>query len=109
MVRLYGRAPRGRRLQACAPFGDWMTATSVGALRCDQITAPCVFRRADERPSRAYVQRLQGLLTDIEGMIESPPIAPNMAGAAGSRTIICLSRANAVRRALSDPRWACRQ
>ena len=43
MVRLYGRAPRGRRLNACAPFGHWMTTTFVGALRCDQITAPCVF------------------------------------------------------------------
>jgi transposase len=43
MVRLYGRAPRGRRLKASAPFGHWMTTTFVGALRCDQITAPCVF------------------------------------------------------------------
>jgi transposase len=43
MVRLYGRAPRGRRLKAAAPFGHWMTTTFVGALRCDQITAPCVF------------------------------------------------------------------
>ncbi len=43
MVRLYGRAPRGRRLNASAPFGHWMTTTFVGALRCDQITAPCVF------------------------------------------------------------------
>ena len=43
MVRLYGRAPRGRRLKASAPFGHWMTTTFVGTLRCDQITAPCVF------------------------------------------------------------------
>jgi DDE superfamily endonuclease len=43
MVRLYGRAPRGRRLKAAAPFGHWMTTTFVGASRCDQIAAPCVF------------------------------------------------------------------
>ena len=43
MVRLYGRAPRGSRLVASASFGHWMTTTFVGALRCDQIAAPCVF------------------------------------------------------------------
>jgi transposase len=43
MLRLYGRAPRGRRLNACAPFGHWMTTTFVGALRHNAITAPCVF------------------------------------------------------------------
>ena len=43
MVRLYGRAPRGRRLKASAPHGHWMTTTFVGALRHDAIAAPCVF------------------------------------------------------------------
>jgi transposase len=43
MVRLYGRAPRGRRLKASAPHGHWMTTTFVGALRCDTIAAPCMF------------------------------------------------------------------
>jgi transposase len=43
MARLYGRAPRGRRLVASAPHGHWMTTTFVAALRCDAITAPCVF------------------------------------------------------------------
>jgi hypothetical protein len=43
MVRLYGRAPRGRRLNAAAPFGHWMTTTFVAALRCDAIAVPCVF------------------------------------------------------------------
>ncbi len=33
MVRLHGRAPRGCRLNASAPFGHWMTTTFVGALR----------------------------------------------------------------------------
>lgn len=43
MVRLYGRAPRGQRLKACAPHGHWMITTFVAALRHDEITAPCVF------------------------------------------------------------------
>jgi transposase len=58
MVRLYGRAPRGRRLKASAPFGHWMTTTFVGALRCDQITAPCVFDGPMNGPCfLAYVEQ----------------------------------------------------
>ncbi len=57
MVRLYGRAPRGRRLKASAPFGHWMTTTFVGALRCDQITARCVLDRPMNGASfLAYVE-----------------------------------------------------
>jgi hypothetical protein len=57
MVRGYGRAPRGRRLNVCAPFGHWMTTTFVGALRCDQIAAPCVFDGPMNGPCfRAYVE-----------------------------------------------------
>jgi transposase len=43
MVRLDGRAPRGQRLFAPVPYGHWMAATFVAALRHDEITAPCVF------------------------------------------------------------------
>ncbi len=42
MTRLYGRAPRGRRLLAKAPFGHWKTTTFVGALRRDGLGAPMV-------------------------------------------------------------------
>ena len=42
MTRLYGRAPRGRRLLAKAPFGHWKTTTFVAALRRDGLTAPMV-------------------------------------------------------------------
>ena len=42
MTRLYGRAPRGRRLLAKAPFGHWKTTTFVAALRRDGIGAPMV-------------------------------------------------------------------
>jgi hypothetical protein len=42
MTRLYGRAPRGRRLLAKAPFGHWKTTTFVAALRRDGLGAPMV-------------------------------------------------------------------
>src|SRR3954471_9160605 len=42
MTRLYGRAPRGRRLLAQAPFGHWKTTTFVAGLRRDGLTAPMV-------------------------------------------------------------------
>jgi transposase len=42
MTRLYGRAPRGRRLFAKAPFGHWKTTTFVAALRRDGLGAPMV-------------------------------------------------------------------
>ena len=43
MARLYGRCPRGERLVSYVPFGHWKTTTFVGALRQEQIAAPCVF------------------------------------------------------------------
>src|SRR5438309_11756544 len=42
MTRLYGRAPRGRRLLAQAPFGHWKTTTFVAGLRRHGLTAPMV-------------------------------------------------------------------
>jgi transposase len=42
MTRLYGRAPRGRRLFARAPFGHWKTTTFVAALRRGEFGAPMV-------------------------------------------------------------------
>jgi transposase len=40
MVRLSGRCPRGERLVARVPHGDWKTITFVAALRHNGITAP---------------------------------------------------------------------
>ena len=42
MTRLYGRARRGRRLFAKAPFGHWKTNTFVAALRRAGLGAPMV-------------------------------------------------------------------
>ena len=43
MTRLYGRCARGKRLVCTVPHGHWKTATFVGALRQDGMTAPYVF------------------------------------------------------------------
>jgi hypothetical protein len=42
MTRLYGRAPRGRRLLAKAPFGHWKTTSFVAALQRGGLDAPMV-------------------------------------------------------------------
>jgi hypothetical protein len=40
MTRLYGRAPRGRRLLAQAPFGHWKTTTPAFA-RAGSLSPRC--------------------------------------------------------------------
>jgi hypothetical protein len=42
MAPLRGWAPVGQRLYAKVPYGYWRTMTSLAALRCDRIDAPCV-------------------------------------------------------------------
>ena len=43
MTRLHGRCAKGQRLVAKVPHGHRKTLTFVAGLRCDGITAPCVF------------------------------------------------------------------
>lgn len=43
MAPLRGWGPKGKRLRGHAPHGHWRTLTFLGALRCDRLTAPCVF------------------------------------------------------------------
>lgn len=43
MAPLRGWCKRGKRLTGYAPHGHWRTMTFIGALRYDQLTAPCVF------------------------------------------------------------------
>jgi transposase len=43
MAPLRGWGPRGQRLRGFAPHGHWRTLTFLGALRCNELTAPCVF------------------------------------------------------------------
>jgi transposase len=58
MAPLRGWGPKGDRLRAYAPQGHWRTLTFVGALRCDRLTAPCVFDGPiNGECFRAYVQQ----------------------------------------------------
>jgi transposase len=49
MTRLRGRARRGRRLRAKAPYAKWGTQTFIAALRQDGLTAPWVICGAMDR------------------------------------------------------------
>ena len=42
MTRRYGRAPKGKRCIASAPYGNWQTTTFLAGLRCDGLTAPMI-------------------------------------------------------------------
>lgn len=57
MTRLRGRARKGRRLKASAPFGKWGTQTFIAGLRCDGLTAPWVIPGAMDRQAfNLYVE-----------------------------------------------------
>ena len=43
MAPLRGWGAKGKRLRGYAPHGRWRTMTFLAALRCDQLTASCVF------------------------------------------------------------------
>ena len=57
MARLRGRARRGERLRARAPFGHWRTQTFIAALRHDGLTAPWILDAPMNRAIfEAYVE-----------------------------------------------------
>jgi transposase len=59
MTRLHGRAPRGRRLLAAAPFGHWKTTTFVAGLKRTGLVAPMVLDGPMTGPAfLAYVQQV---------------------------------------------------
>ena len=93
MAPLRGWGPKGKRLRGFAPHGHWRTLTFLGALRCDRLTAPCVFDGPINGDSfRAYVeQQLVAVLKpgdivvmDNLGSHKSPAIR-QMIRAAGAR------------------------
>jgi len=43
MAPVRGWARKGQRLRGHVPHGHWRTMTFLAALRCDSLTAPCVF------------------------------------------------------------------
>lgn len=59
MTRLWGRAPKGQRLLAKAPFGHWKTTTFVAALRRGGLGAPMVLDGPMTGPAfLAYVEQV---------------------------------------------------
>lgn len=57
MTRLRGRARRGRRLKASAPYGKWGTQTLIAGLRHEGLTAPWVIQGAMNRAAfNIYVE-----------------------------------------------------
>jgi len=59
MARLRGWGAKGKRLIGFAPQGRWKTLTFLGALRFDQLTAPCVFDGPiNGECFRAYVEQV---------------------------------------------------
>lgn len=58
MAPLRGWGSKGERLRGFAPHGHWRTLTFLGALRSDQLTAPCVSEGPINGESvRAYVEQ----------------------------------------------------
>ena len=59
MAPLRGWGPKGKRLRAYAPHGRWRTLTFIGALRLEELTAPCVFDGPiNGECFRAYIHQL---------------------------------------------------
>lgn len=59
MAPLRGWGAKGKRLRGFAPHGHWRTLTFLGALRLDQLAAPCVFDGPINGESfRAYVEQI---------------------------------------------------
>ena len=59
MAPLRGWGAKGKRLRGSTPQGRWRTLTFLAALRCDRLTAPCLFDGPINGACfRAYVEQL---------------------------------------------------
>jgi len=59
MTRLRGRAPRGKRLHAKSPYGQWHTTTMISSIRPDGTTACMTIEGAtDAEVFREYVHHV---------------------------------------------------
>jgi hypothetical protein len=80
MTRLRGRARRGARLKADAPFGHWATQTFIAGLRCDGLTAPWVVdqpmnREIFDRGGSVCLNSFPGFLSGASAGVRPPRIA----------------------------------
>ena len=59
LTRLRGRAPRGQRVKALAPYGHWQTTTMLCGLRLSGATAPMLLPGAIDAAAFAeYVRQV---------------------------------------------------
>lgn len=59
LTRLRGRAPRGQRVKAHAPYGRWQTTTMLCGLRLSGATAPMLLPGAIDGPAfTEYVRQV---------------------------------------------------
>ena len=59
MAPIRGWAAKGKRLHGYRPHGRWQTMTFLAALRCDRLSAPCVFDGPiNGECFRAYVNQI---------------------------------------------------
>ncbi len=59
MVRLRGRAKDGKRLNASAPFGHWVSQTFIAGLKCNGLVAPWVIEGAMDRAAfDTYIEKV---------------------------------------------------
>ena len=59
ITRVYGRAPRGKRLVQKVLYGYWTTTTFIAALHYNRVTAPFVLEGAmNGETFRAYVEQI---------------------------------------------------
>src|SRR5258708_32332061 len=59
VTRLYGRAPRGKRIVDKVPHGHWKTTTFICGLRYDDVTGPFVLDGPMDGPHfLAYVEQI---------------------------------------------------
>lgn len=92
MVRLRGRAPRGKRLIADAPFGHWRTQSFIAGLRCNELTAPWVIDKPIDRAAFDAWVETQLAPTLSRGDVV---ILDNLAVHKSPRAVECLKRRGA--------------
>ena len=71
MAPLRGWGVKGKRLRGFAPQGRWRTLTFLAALRCEGLTAPCVFDGPINGPRFCLVIRGHDFTPDRLGCLDS--------------------------------------
>jgi hypothetical protein len=92
MTRLRGRARKGQRLRARAPFGPWKTHTFLAGLRCHELSAPWVIDGPITRSAFEVYIETQLALTLRQGDVV---ILDNLAVHKGEKAAHCVRQKGA--------------